>query len=74
MTTPTPKDPQLQAIENMAESLSPEDRARALLEFRIEPLVEEAVATSAIEGIVMDPKAVRLAVLRQMAKQAGLLG
>lgn len=72
MTNPTDKDPQLQAIENMAKSLSPEDRARAFVEYQIEMLTQEAVATSAIEGIILDPKAVRRAILRQMGRRAGL--
>lgn len=73
MTMPDEKDPQLQVIERMAKSLSPEDRARAFLEFRIETLVEEAIATSAIEGITIDPKAARKAVLSRLAREAGLL-
>lgn len=67
------KDPRLQAIENMAKSLSPEDRARAYIEYQIEMLTQEAVATSAIEGITIDPKAARKAILLRMGRQAGLL-
>lgn len=73
MTKPTENDPQLQAIERMAKSLSPEDRARAFVEYQIEMLTQEAVATSAIEGIAIDPRAARKAVLLRMGRQAGLL-
>lgn len=73
MTTPDEKDPQLQAIENMAKSLSPRDRARAYVEYQIEMLTQEAVATSAIEGITIDPKAARKAVLLRMGREAGLI-
>lgn len=52
--------------------LPPEVRARALLEAKIQVLTDEVVATSAIEGITIDPKEARKAVLRQLARQAGL--
>ena len=48
------------------------NRDKALLEARIEILVREALATSAIEGIELDPKEVCRAVLRQLAKEYGL--
>jgi hypothetical protein len=73
MTKPISEDPQLQAIANMAKSLGPEDRARAFAEYQIEMLTQEAVATSAIEGITIDPKAARRAVLLRMGREAGLL-
>ena len=53
--------------------LTPQQQARALLEARIEILVREAIATSALEGLVLDPKDVRRAVLLRMAKDHGLL-
>lgn len=49
------------------------DRARALLEARIQILVDEALATSAIEGVALDPREVRRAVIRRMAIQEGLM-
>ena len=55
------------------ERLSAEDIARVGWEVRIQILVDEAVATSAIEGITLDPKAVRRAVIVALAKQEGLL-
>ncbi len=60
-------------IHSWVLALDPEVKARALLEAKIEILTEEAVATSAIEGITIDPKVARRAVLRQMARRAGLL-
>lgn len=48
-------------------NLSPKEQARAMVEARIQILVDEAMATSAIEGIHLDPKAVRQAVLRRLA-------
>jgi len=53
--------------------LTPQQQARAILEARIQILVNEAIATSAIEGIRLDPKEVRLAVIRRLAQQEGLL-
>ena len=53
--------------------LTPQQQARAILEARIQILVDEAIATSAIEGIRLDPKEVRLAVIRRLAQQEGLL-
>ena len=53
--------------------LTPQQQARAILEARIQILVNETIATSAIEGITLDPKEVRMAVLRRMAEQEGLL-
>jgi len=53
--------------------LTPKEHARAILEARIQIMVDEAVATSAIEGIKLDPKEVRRAVIIQLAKQEGLL-
>ena len=53
--------------------LTPQQYARAILEARIQLLVDEAIATSAIEGITLDPKEVRKAVLVRMGKDAGLL-
>jgi len=52
--------------------LTPKEYARAIIEARIQVLVDEAVATSAIEGITIDPKEARMAVLRHLAKQEGL--
>lgn len=52
--------------------LAPEVRTRALLEAKIQILTDEVVATSAIEGITIGPKEARKAVLRQLARQAGL--
>lgn len=46
--------------------------ARALMEARIQILVNEAMATSALEGVVLDPKAVRKAVLIRLAKDLGV--
>ncbi len=54
-------------------NLSPRERARAILEARIQILVDEALATSAIEGITIDPKEARKAVLRRLAIQEGLI-
>ncbi len=73
MTKPPRKTPELPSIEEMAKSLGPEARAKALLEAKIEIMTQEVVATSAIEGITIDPKEARRAVLRQMGRQAGLL-
>ena len=53
--------------------LTPKEYARAIMEARIRILVDEAVATSAIEGITIDPKEARKAVLRHLAKQEGLI-
>lgn len=53
--------------------LTPQQQARAILEARIQILVNEAIATSAIEGITLDPKEVRRAAIRRMAEQEGLL-
>lgn len=53
--------------------LTPQQQARAILEARIQILVNEAIATSAIEGIRLDPREVRLAVIRRLAQQEGLL-
>ncbi len=53
--------------------LTPQQQARAILEARIQILVNEAIATSAIEGISLDPKEVRKAILLRLAKQEGLL-
>lgn len=53
--------------------LTPQQYARAILEARIQILVDEAIATSAIEGITLDPKEVRRAVIVALAKQEGLL-
>lgn len=64
VTTPT--------IEQQLAALSPRDRARVMIEARIQILVDEAMATSAIEGIAVDPKEVRRAVLRRLAAEAGL--
>jgi hypothetical protein len=47
--------------------LTPEEYARAMMEAQIQILVNEAIATSAIEGIKLDPKEVRKAVLRHLA-------
>lgn len=56
----------------LGSNLAPEVRAVALLEAKIQILTDEAVATSAIEGITIDPKEARKAVLRQLAHQVGL--
>lgn len=47
--------------------LSPKEQTRTLMEARIQILVDEAMATSAIEGIHLDPWEVRQAVLRRLA-------
>lgn len=60
------------AIEELLAALSPRDRARAMLEARIQILVDEAMATSAIEGINLDPKEVRKSVIRRLAAEEGL--
>jgi hypothetical protein len=52
--------------------LTPQQYARAILEARIQILVDEAIARSAIEGIKLDPKDVRRAVIVALAKQEGL--
>ena len=52
--------------------LAPEVRALALPEARIQILTDEVVATSAIEGITINPKEARKSVLRQLAREAGL--
>jgi hypothetical protein len=49
--------------------LSLKDQARAMLESRIEILIDEAVATSAIKGITLDRPEVRRTVLRRLAPQ-----
>ena len=54
-------------------NLSPRERARAILEARIQILVNEAIATSAIEGITLDRMEARKAVLRHLAIQEGLI-
>ena len=53
--------------------LTPKQQARAILEARVQILVDEAIATSAIEGITLDPKEVRRVVIRRLAEQEGLL-
>lgn len=73
MSKPTRKPPEHQSIEDFAKSLSPEERARISLEVWVETLTQEAVATSAIEGIIIDPKEARKAVLRYLGRKAGLL-
>jgi hypothetical protein len=62
-----------EALRTAAELLPPRDRARALLEARIQILMNEAVATSAIAGVTLDPKEVRKAVLQRLAAEEGLL-
>ena len=47
--------------------LTPAQQARAFLEARIQILVDEAVATSALDGIRLDPSAARRAVIRRLA-------
>jgi hypothetical protein len=61
------------SIVDLLKSLEPEARERALLEARIQILAQEAVASSALEGITIDPKEARKAVLRQMGRQPRLL-
>lgn len=73
MTTPPKKTPELPSIEDLLKFLDPETCERALLEAKIQILTQEVVAPSAIEGITIDPKDARRAVLRQMGRQAGLL-
>lgn len=53
--------------------LTPQEHARAILEARIRILVDEALATSAIEGIALDAKEVRKSVLRHLAHEMGLI-
>jgi len=53
--------------------LTPKQQARAILEARVQILVDEAIATSAIEGITLDPKEVRRVVIQRLAEQEGLL-
>lgn len=50
--------------------LTPAQQARAFLEARIQILVDEAVATSALEGIRLDRTAVRRAVIRRLGLHA----
>ena len=50
--------------------LTPAQQARALLEARIQILVDEAMATSALDGIRLDRTAVRRAVIRRLATSA----
>lgn len=59
-------------IEELLAALSPRDQTRAMLEARIQIMVDEAMATSAIEGIAHDPNEVRVAVLRRLAAEEGL--
>lgn len=59
-------------IEQQLAALSPRDRARVMLEARIQILVDEAMATSAIEGVALDPKEVRKSVIRRLAADEGL--
>lgn len=61
------------ALRAAVELLPSSDLAQALLEARIQILIDEAVATSAIEGITLDRCEVRKAVLRRLAQQEGLL-
>ena len=56
---------------NRADEQGGRDPARTLLEARIQILVDEAMATSALEGVVLDRREVRMAVLRRMAMQKG---
>lgn len=65
----TPEPP---SIEDLLKTLDTETREPVLVEARIQILTEEAVATSAVEGITIDPKEPRGAVLRHMGRQAGL--
>jgi hypothetical protein len=64
VTTPT--------IEEQLAALSPRDHARVMLEARIQILVDEAMATSALESVTLDPKEVRRAVLRRLTAEEGL--
>jgi hypothetical protein len=65
--------PELPSIEDPLKTLDPETRERVLLEVPVQILTEEAVASPAIEGITIDSKEARRAVLRHMGRQAGLL-
>lgn len=70
---PKPGLPSMEELVGALNRLSPEDQARAAWEIKIDILVREAIATSAIEGIFLNPKEVRKAVLLRLAKQKGLL-
>jgi hypothetical protein len=62
--------PELPSLDGLAISLSPAARAKAILQARIEILVQELVSTSAIEGIPVEPEAARRGVLRKMYRKA----
>jgi hypothetical protein len=70
---PKPELPSAEELVGALGRLSPEDLARAAWEVRVDLLAREAIATSAIEGISLDPKEVRRAILLRLAKQEGLL-
>jgi hypothetical protein len=60
-------------LESLVAALPPKEAARALVEAQIQILVNEVLATSAIEGVHLDPKEVRRAILIRLGREQGLL-
>lgn len=60
-------------LKSLIAALPPKEAAKALLEARIQILVGEAMATSAIEGVHLDPLEVRRAILIRLGREQGLL-
>ncbi len=73
MTESSKKSDGLPTLEALLNSLDPAARQRALMEAKIQVLAEEVVATSAIEGVHIDPRAARRAVIRRLGIEAGLI-
>lgn len=73
MAEPSKKSDGLPTLEALLNGLDPVARQRVLLEAKIQILVEEAVATSAIEGVHIDPRAARRAVIRRLGIEAGMI-
>lgn len=60
-------------LESLIAALPPKEAAKALMEAQIQILVGEVLATSVIEGVHLDPKEVRRAVLIRLGREWGLL-
>lgn len=75
LNPPSPNQALDRAFELRAQllGLTPMDQARVLLQSRIEILTNEAIATSAIEGINLNRAEVRRAILRRLAIEEDLL-
>ena len=73
MTEPPKSSDGLPSLEALLNDLEPAVRQRVLMEAKIQILAEEVVATSAIEGVHIDPRAARRAVIRRLGIEAGLI-